>query len=58
MRRESIEDFVNQLLLACPVPWLILRQEDCSTLASSKTKEVMQSGNHDAFSKDLSNTIF
>jgi hypothetical protein len=58
MRRENAEIIVNTILEGCPPPCLILGQEDCSRLESSRTKEVLQAGNHDAFFKDLPQTLF
>jgi hypothetical protein len=58
MRRENAEIIVKTILEGCPPPRLILGQEDCSRLQSSRTKEVLHAGNHDAFFKDLPRTLF
>jgi hypothetical protein len=49
MRRKNAEIIVKTILEGCPPPHLILGQEDCSRLELSRTKEVLQAGNHDAF---------
>ena len=58
MRRENAEIIVNTILEGCPPPLLILDQEDCSRLELSRTKEVLQARNHDAFFKDLLQILF
>jgi hypothetical protein len=41
MRRKNAEIIVNTILEGCPPPRLILGQEDCSRLESSRMKEVL-----------------
>jgi hypothetical protein len=58
MHRESAKLIVNTILEGYPLPRLILGQEDCLGLELSQTKEVLLSGNHDVFFKDLLQTLF
>jgi hypothetical protein len=58
MHRKSIEFIVNKILFGCPPPRLILGQEDYLRLELSRTKEILLSGNHDAFFKDLLCNLF
>ena len=58
MRRESAELIVSKILWGCPQPHLILGQEHCSRLESTRTKKILQGRDHDVFFKDLPRTVF
>jgi hypothetical protein len=51
MHRDNVELIVSKILFGCSPPRLILGQEYCSRLKSTKTKKVLQWRDHDAFLK-------
>ena len=49
--RKSAELIVNKILFGCPLPCLILGQDNYPRLKLSQIKKILLLGNHEAFLK-------